>query len=140
MTDEFRNDIDYDEKETNKEYGNVNISDDVVAIIASVAATEIPGVVSMSGGITGGFSEMLGMKNSSKGVKVELKEDSAKIDVFIVVEYGKNISEIAKNVQNNVKNSVETMTDLKVVEMNVNVQGVNIPKETKVKNEEANIK
>ncbi len=140
MTDEFRNDNDYDEKETNKEYGNVNISDDVVAIIASVAATEIPGVVSMSGGITGGFSEMLGMKNSSKGVKVELKEDSAKIDVFIVVEYGKNISEIAKNVQNNVKNSVETMTDLKVVEMNVNVQGVNIPKETKVKNEEANIK
>ena len=127
MSEEFIND--------NKEYGNVKISDDVVAIIAGVAATEIPGVTSMSGGITGGFSEMLGMKNLSKGVKVELKDNDVAIDVFIIVEYGKNISEIGKNVQQNVKNSVETMTELNVVEVNVNIQGVNIPKETKENDE-----
>ena len=131
MSEEFIND--------NKEYGNVKISDDVVAIIAGVAATEIPGVTSMSGGITGGFSEMLGMKNLSKGVKVELKDNDVAIDVFIIVEYGKNISEIGKNVQQNVKNSVETMTELNVVEVNVNIQGVNIPKETK-ENDETKVK
>ena len=142
MTDKFRNDSDNDyvNEETTNKYGDVIISDDVVAIIASVAATEIPGVVAMSGGITGGFSEMLGMKSLSRGVKVELKDDNAKIDVFITVEYGKNISEIANNVQSNVKNSVETMTNLNVHEMNVYVQGVSIPKETKEKNEEANVK
>lgn len=133
MSEEFINDND------NKEYGNVKISDDVVAIIAGVAATEIPGVTSMSGGITGGFSEMLGMKNLSKGVKVELKDNDVVIDVFITVEYGKNISEIGKNVQQNVKNSVETMTELNVVEVNVNIQGVNIPKETK-ENDETKVK
>ena len=133
MSDEFINDND------NKEYGSVKISDDVVAIIAGVAATEIPGVTSMSGGITGGFSEMLGMKNLSKGVKVELKDSDVSIDVFITVEYGKNISEIGKNVQQNVKNSVETMTELNVVEVNVNIQGVNIPKETK-ENDDTKVK
>lgn len=127
MSEEFLND--------NKEYGNVKIADDVVAIIAGVAATEIPGVTSMSGGITGGFSEMLGMKNLSKGVKVEINENQVAIDVFIVVEYGKNISEIGKNVQQNIKNSVESMTELNVVEVNVNIQGVNIPKETKQNDE-----
>lgn len=129
MSDEFINDND------TKEYGNVKISDDVVAIIAGVAATEIPGVTSMSGGLTGGFSEMLGMKNLSKGVKVDIKDCDVTIDVFITVEYGKNISEIGKNVQQNVKNSVETMTELNVVGVNVNIQGVNIPKETKENDE-----
>lgn len=133
MSEGFINDND------NKEYGNVKISDDVVAIIAGVASTEIPGVTSMSGGITGGFSEMLGMKNLSKGVKVELKDSDVAIDVFITVEYGKNISEIGRNVQQNVKNSVETMTELNVVEVNVNIQGVNIPKETK-ENDESKVK
>lgn len=133
MSEGYKNDND------NKEYGNVKISDDVVAIIAGVAATEIPGVTSMSGGITGGFSEMLGMKNLSKGVKVELKDNDVVIDVFITVDYGKNISEIGKNVQQNVKNSVETMTELNVIKINVNIQGVNIPKETK-ENDETKVK
>lgn len=133
MSEEFINDSD------NKEYGNVKIADDVVAIIAGVAATEIPGVTSMSGGITGGFTEMLGMKNLSKGVKVELKDNDVVIDIFITVEYGKNISEVGKNVQQNVKNSVETMTELNVVEVNVNIQGVNIPKETN-ENDDSKVK
>ncbi|MFY9285994.1 MAG: Asp23/Gls24 family envelope stress response protein [Tissierellaceae bacterium] len=130
MSEEYINDNE------NREYGNVKIADDVVAIIASVASTEIPGVVGMSGGLTGGFSEMLGKKNLSKGVKVELIENEAIIDVFIIVEYGKNIGDIGKKVQANVKNSVETMTELKVREINVNIQGVSIPKETKDKEEQ----
>ena len=139
MSEEFISDNNNENENNIKEYGSVNISDEVVAIIASVAATEIPGVVSMSGGITGGFTEMLGMKSLSKGVKVELKDNDAKIDIFIVVEYGMNISEIARNVQKNVKSSVETMTELNVIEMNVNIQGVNIPRETKG-NEEQKVK
>jgi len=121
--------------EENMEYGNVKISDEVVAAIASVAAMEIPGVVNMSGGFTGGFSEMLGKKSQSKGVKVELNDNDAIIDVNIIVEYGKNISEIGKKVQENVKNSVETMTELNVSQVNVYIQGVNISKNNKEKEE-----
>ncbi len=117
------------------EHGSVKISDDVVAIIAGVAATEIPGVAGMSGGITGGITEMLGMKNLSKGVKVELGNEEAAVDIYIIVEYGSNITEIGRKVQENVKNSIETMTDLNVVEVNVNIQGVNIQKDANVDDE-----
>ena len=112
-------------------YGTVKIANEVVAIIAGLAATEIDGVAGMSGGITGDITEMLGMKNLSKGVKVEVGEKEAAIDIFIIVEYGSRISDVANTVQKNVKDTVETMTGLNVIEVNVNVQGVNIPKEPK---------
>ncbi len=113
------------------EHGSVKVADDVVAIISGVAATEIKGVAGTSGGITGGITDMLGMKNLSKGVKIELKNKEAKIDIYLIIEYGYNITEVSSKVQNNVRNTVETMTGLNVVEVNVNVQGVNIPKEPK---------
>ncbi|NMB28338.1 MAG: Asp23/Gls24 family envelope stress response protein [Tissierellia bacterium] len=119
----------------NVKYGTVKIANEVVAIIAGLAATEIDGVVGMSGGITGGITEMLGMKNLSKGVKVEVGEKEAAIDIFIIVEYGSKISEVASSVQQNVKDTVETMTGLSVIEINVNVEGVIIPKEPKVESE-----
>ncbi len=112
-------------------YGTVKIANDVVAIIAGLAATEIDGVAGMSGGMTADFTEMLGMKSLSKGVKVEVGEKEAAIDLFIIVEYGSKIAEVASEVQRNVKNTVETMTGLSVIEVNVNVQDVNIPKEPK---------
>ncbi len=115
----------------NTETGNVKISDDVIAIIAGVAATEVKGVVGMSGGITGGITELLGMKNMSKGVKVELNNDEIKVDLFIIVEYGSNIAQVGKEVQRNVKASIENMTALNVIEINVNIQGVSLPKENK---------
>jgi len=121
-------------------YGTVKISNEVVAIIAGLAATEVEGVASMSGGLTGDISEMLGMKNLSKGVKVEVGEKEAAIDLFIIVEYGYKITEVATNVQKNVKDKVETMTGLNVVEINVNVQGVNIPKEEPVIENEPRVK
>lgn len=110
------------------EHGSVRISNEVIAIISGVATTEIDGVVGMSGSLTGELTEMLGMKNLSKGVKVVLGDRDTSIDIFIIVEYGVNISEVGKDVQENVKKSVETMTGLNVIEVNVNVQGVDIPK------------
>jgi len=121
-------------------YGTVKIANDVVSIIAGLAATEVDGVAGMSGGITRDITEMLGMKSLSKGVKVEVGEKEAAIDLFIIVEYGMKISEVARNVQENVKNKVETMTGLRVVEVNVNVQGVNIPKEEPVIEDEPRVK
>lgn len=117
------------------ESDSVKVADDVVAIISGVAATEIKGVAGMSGGIAGGITDMLGMKNLSKGVKIELTNKEAKIDIFLIVEYGYNITEVCTKVQNNVRNTVETMTGLDVLEVNVNVQGVNIPKEPKKEDE-----
>lgn len=114
------------------ENGTVRISNDVIAIIAGVAATEISGVAGMSGGITGGITEMLGMKNLSKGVKVELEDKGVTIDLFIIVEYGSKISELGEKIQQNVKNTVETMTGLNVTEVNLNIQGVNIVRESKI--------
>lgn len=119
----------------NTENGTVKIADDVVAIIAGIAATEVEGVAGMSGGITGGITEMLGMKNLAKGVKVEVGDEEAAIDLYIIVEYGSNISELGKKVQENVKNTLETMTGLNIIEVNVNILGVNIAKEQKVEAE-----
>lgn len=104
---------------------NIRIADDVIAVIAGVAVAEVPGVAEMSGGFAGGISEVLsGKKNLSKGIKVESGEKETKIDVNIVVEYGTRIPDVAFEIQNKVKNAVENMTGLKVVEVNVHVQGV----------------
>lgn len=118
------------------QYGQIKIADEVVGIIAGLAATEVKGVAGMSGGIAGGISEMLGRKNLSKGVKVEVGEKEAAIDLYIIVEYGAKIPEVAWEIQEKVKNAVETMTGLNVVEVNIHVQGVNIEKESKEEKEE----
>ncbi len=108
------------------ETSNIQIADDVVAIIAGKAVSEAPGVFAMAGGFAGGISEVLsGKKNLSKGIKVELGEKETKIDVNIIVEYGSRIPDVAFDIQNRVKTAVEAMTGLKVVAVNVHVQGVN---------------
>ncbi|NLU37241.1 MAG: Asp23/Gls24 family envelope stress response protein [Clostridiales bacterium] len=112
-------------------YGKVTFADEVIAIIAGLAATEIPGVAAMSGGIAGGIVEKLGKKNLSKGVKVEVGEKETAIDLFIIVDYGVRIPEIAWNIQENVKKAVENMTGLNVIEVNIHIQGVNFEKELK---------
>ncbi|HEX9058712.1 MAG TPA: Asp23/Gls24 family envelope stress response protein [Clostridia bacterium] len=111
--------------------GVIKISEEVVAIIAGIAATEVTGVAGMSGGIAGGIAEILGRKNLSKGVKVEVGEREAAIDLYLIVDYGCRIPDISWEIQEKVKNSVETMTGLNVVEVNINIQGVNIDKEYK---------
>ena len=116
---------------TIKEYGSVRIADDVVATIAELAAKEVKGIIGMSGGIADSITEMLGKKNPTKGIKVEVGEKETAIDLYVVVEYGVRIPDIAWQVQENVKKAVETMTGLSVVEVNIHIQGVNIEKETK---------
>ena len=115
----------------NQELGTIKISEEVVSVIAGLAATEVPGVAGMSGGVVNGLSEMLGRKNLGKGVKVEVGEKEVSIDLYLIVDYGVRIPEVAWNVQENVKNAVENMTGLKVVEVNIHVQGVNMDKENK---------
>ena len=113
-------------EEIKTENERIQISNDVVAVIAGVAVSEVQGVSGMSGGFAGGITEVLsGKKNLAKGIKVEINEDVAKIDVNIIVEYGSRIPDVAFEIQNRVKKSVESMTGLKVEEVNVHVQGVN---------------
>ena len=103
----------------------IKIADDVVAVIAGVAVSEVPGVAEMAGGFAVGITEVLsGKKNLAKGIKVEVLEKETKIDVNIIVEYGVRIPDVAFEIQNRVKKAVETMTGLKVLEVNVHVQGV----------------
>ena len=105
----------------------IKIADDDVAVIAGVAVSEVPGVANMAGGFAGGITEVLsGKKNLAKGIKVDVGEKETKIDVNIIVEYGTRIPDVAYEIQTKVKKAVETMTGLKVVEVNVHVQGVNI--------------
>lgn len=113
------------------ELGVIKISEEVVSIIASLAATEIKGVAGMSGGFVGGIAEKLGMKNMSKGVKVAVGEKEAAIDLFVIVDYGVKIPDVSWQIQENVKKAIETMTGLNVVEVNIHIQGVDMGKETK---------
>ncbi|MFR0823213.1 MAG: Asp23/Gls24 family envelope stress response protein [Clostridia bacterium] len=107
------------------ENNEIKIADDVVAVIAGVAVSEVSGVASMAGGFAGGITEVLsGKKNLAKGIKVEVGEKDTKIDVNIIVEYGVRIPDVAFEIQNKVKKAVENMTGLKVIEVNVHVQGV----------------
>ena len=118
------------EENTEGTNDGIKISNDVVAVIAGVAVSEVPCVASMSGGFAGGISEVLsGKKNLSKGIKVDAGEKEVKIDVNIIVEYGSRIPDVAFEIQNRVKKSVENMTGLKVSEVNVHVQGVRTEKE-----------
>ncbi len=104
--------------------GSIRIADEVVKVIAGLASIEIKGVAGMSGGLVGGIAEMLGRKNLAKGIKVEVGEKEAAVDLFVIMDYGIRIPDVAAQIQESVKNAVERMTGLVVVEVNVNVQGV----------------
>lgn len=109
----------------------IKISDDVISTIAGIAAVEVKGVTAMSGGIADGIAGILGKRNLGKGVKVEVGEKEVIIELSIIVEYGCKIHIVAKEIQNRVREVVEDMTGLKVVEVNVNVLGVNTDKDVK---------
>ena len=126
MENEVKEEMNVNEVSLETEGNNgIRISDDVVSVIAGVAVSEVQGVAGMAGGFAGGISEVLsGKKNLSKGIKVDVGEKETKIDVNIIVEYGTRIPDIAFEIQNRVKKAVEAMTGLKVLEVNVHVQGV----------------
>lgn len=119
-------------EETIGENSGIKISDEVIAVIAGVAVSEVNGVSGMQGKFGGGIGEVLsGKKNLAKGIKVETINNQAKIDVNIIVEYGARIPDVAFEIQNRVKKAVESMAGLKVSEVNVHVQGVNIDTDNK---------
>ncbi|WP_139994507.1 MULTISPECIES: Asp23/Gls24 family envelope stress response protein [Paenibacillus] len=116
--------------------GTIQIAPEVIEVIAGLATIEVDGVAGMSGGFAGGIVELLGRKNLSKGVKVEVGQREAAVDVSIIVEYGNRIPEIASEIQRNVKRSIEMMTGLHVVEVNVHIHDVHFKTPDKPEEEE----
>jgi len=110
----------------NSNVGEVQIADEVVATIAALAATEVEGVAAMSGNITNELVSKLGMRNLSKGVKIEVNSDSVSVDLSLTLEYGYSIPNTSKLVQEKVKSAIENMTGLTVSEVNIRISGVNI--------------
>lgn len=106
--------------------GEVQIADEVVAIIAGLAATEVDGVDSMAGNITNELVGKLGMKNLSKGVKVDISEEHVSVDLSLNLTYGYNIPEVSEAVQDRVKSAIENMTGLSVLDINIKIAGVNM--------------
>ncbi|MGB4439322.1 MAG: Asp23/Gls24 family envelope stress response protein [Sedimentibacter sp.] len=106
------------------EYGQVKISDDVVIIIAGIATSGVKGVSTTRTGVAEGISNLFSKNNYSKGIKVEINENIVVLDIFINVEYGYKINEVAREVQAAVKKEIETMTDLQVASVNVHVLNI----------------
>ena len=120
-----------EERNTHKVYekdkiGEVQIADEVVAIIAGLAATEVEGVDSMAGNVTNELVSRLGMKNLSRGVKVDVTEEHVSVDLSLNIKYGYNIPEVSEKVQDNVKSAIEYMTGLTVLDVNIKIAGVNV--------------
>ncbi|MCR4425165.1 MAG: Asp23/Gls24 family envelope stress response protein [Firmicutes bacterium] len=114
-------------KEMSTALGQIIIADDVIAAIAGMAATECYGLVGMAGrSIQDGIAELLGRENIARGVEVAVDGDEVKVDLYIIVEYGTRITEVANNVMDKVKYVLESMTGLRVSEVNITVQGVRV--------------
>lgn len=113
--------------------GDIQIADEVIAIIAGLAATEVEGVAKMYGNIPNELVSKLGMKNLSKGVKVYVTPENVKVDLSLELKYGYSVMDVSKKVQEKVKQAIETMTGLEVSEIRVRIAGVAINKEEKGK-------
>ena len=113
--------------------GEVKIADEVVAIIAALAATEVEGVASMAGNITNELISRLGMKNLSKGVKVDVLEGVVTVSLALNMKYNYSIMDVSAKVQEKVKSAVENMTRLEVADVNVKVAGVEMESQESAK-------
>ena len=111
------------------DFGTINISEEVISVVAAQAASDIEGIAGMTQGLAGGLTELFGKKNLSKGVKVLVEEKAVIIDMYIIAVYGVNIQDAAWKIQQKVKAEVESMTGLDVSAVNVHVEGVSFPKE-----------
>lgn len=100
------------------------ITDEAIAVMAGVAASEVKGVAGMSGGFAGGIAEVFGRRNPSKGVKVVTKNDVTTVDLYVVVRYGYRIPDLAFEIQENVKNTIESLSGISVDAVNIHIQGV----------------
>ena len=128
MANERENNTNYTIYE-NGPLGEVQIANEVVAIIAGIAATEVDGVAAMAGDIQKELVSKLGMKNLSKGVKVEIVDSVVSVDLTLNIEYGMNILETSKKVQEKVKAAIENMTGLEVADVNIHIASVDMENE-----------
>ncbi|MEE3420083.1 MAG: Asp23/Gls24 family envelope stress response protein [Lachnospiraceae bacterium] len=106
--------------------GTVKIADEVVAVIAGLAATEVKGVASIAGGITNGMVARKGIKALSKGVRVDVQDHLVTVDLSVCLEYGYSIPEVGSSVQEKVKSAIENMTGMQVTDVNVHVADVEV--------------
>lgn len=111
------------------ELGRVEISPEVIEIISGIAAAEVEGVATMRGSFASGVAERLGRKNHGKGVKVELGEDGVKVDISVIMIYGVSIPEVARKIQDNVHQTLQSMTGIDIRAINVHIVGVHFEKE-----------
>lgn len=110
-----------------KQGDSIQISSDVIAVIAGVVSSELPGISGMSGGIVGGIAEKLGRRDLTKGIKVKVEEDRVTLDLNVIVEYGASIVQATDNLKKEIRSNVEKTTGLKVESININVQGLDVP-------------
>ena len=106
--------------------GSVTFADDVIAIIAGLAATEVKGVANMLGNMSSSITEMMGKKDHAKGVKVEVTEEHVSVDLSLNIKYGFSIPEVCEKVQDKVKSAIENMTGLTVLDVNIKIAGVSM--------------
>ncbi len=111
-----------------EKFGTVKIADDVVAMIAALAATEVDGVAAMNGNMANELLSRVGVKGLAKGVRVEIFNKKVKVELAITIEYGFNIPSTCQRVQNKVKNAIENMTGLEVTDVNIRIAGINVAK------------
>lgn len=123
-------------KSLSSENGTTYIADEVVAITAGLAATEVEGVASMSGGVAEGIAQRLGRKNLARGVKVDVSEEECNIDIYIIVKYGSRIPDVSKKIREEVKKAVEGSIGLNVSSVNIHVQGISFASEEETLEEE----
>lgn len=110
--------------------GTIKISDDVITVCAAKAVSRIPGVCELAGGLTENLSKnILGIDHSGKGIRLSKNDDGLILDIYVIVEYKVKIPQLAWEIQSIVKKEIESITDLKVLEVNIHVQGVNLPGE-----------
>lgn len=112
-----------------KEGDSIRISSEVIAVIAGIVSSDIPGISGMSGGIVGGIAEKLGRRDLTKGIKVKVDEDRVMIDLNVIAEYGASIVDSTEKLKKEIRGNVEKTTGLKVESININVLGLDVPEE-----------
>jgi uncharacterized alkaline shock family protein YloU len=114
---------------------NMMITDEAIAVMAGVATSEVRGVAGMSGGFAGGLAEVFGRRNLSKGVKVVTKNDTTTVDLYVIVKYGYRIPDLAYEIQETVKSTIENLSGIEVDAVNIHIQGIDYSEDQDIDSE-----
>ncbi|MBO5147209.1 MAG: Asp23/Gls24 family envelope stress response protein [Clostridia bacterium] len=129
-------DVENDVSDLFEDSDNMMITDEAIAVMAGVATSEVRGVAGMSGGFAGGIAEVFGRRNLSKGVKVVTKNESTTVDLYVVVKYGYRIPDLAYEIQETVKSTIESLSGIVVDAVNIHIQGIDYSEDSN-KNDES---